>query len=255
MASSQAIRRKLSIALELACWLLPASRRKNWLLTKFGHTVASTAHIGPTITVGVAKFTIGEHVRIGLLNVFRGMSTVWLEDYVIIDSFNWISANPLYQQLDPEAGTLFMGIKSRVGSRCYIDCSGTIVIRAFGAVGGVRCVLQSHQPDLEHNRQSAGRITVGDHAWVASCAVMLKGSSLPEKSLLAANATMTPSSAEDGKSGLYVGSPAKWKSETTGAFFDRLTYWITENVIDEPMGIAADDVSDSYKSRIIGAPE
>jgi archaellum biogenesis ATPase FlaH len=63
----------------------------------------------PTITVGVAKFTIGEHVRIRLLNVFRGMSTVWLEDYVIIDSFNWISANPLYQQLDPEAGTLFHG--------------------------------------------------------------------------------------------------------------------------------------------------
>lgn len=63
-----------------------------------------------------------------------------------------------------------MGIKSRDGSRCYIDCSGTIVIRAFGAVGGVRCVLQSHQPDLERNRQSAGRITVGDHAWAYNIA-------------------------------------------------------------------------------------
>jgi hypothetical protein len=31
-------------------------------------------------------------------------------------------------------------------------------------------VLQSHQPDLERNRQSAGRITVGDHAWAYNIA-------------------------------------------------------------------------------------
>jgi len=255
MDSTQTKQHKLLLAVQLVCWLLPPSRFKNRLLTKFGHDIALTARIAPTITMGVNKFHVGEHVRIGLLNVFRGMSNVRLEDYVIVDSFNWVSANPLYQDVDPQAGTLFMDIKSRVGSRNYLDCSGTVVVRAFGAVGGLRCVLQSHQPDLEHNRQSAGRITVGDHSWVASCAVMLKGSSLPDQSLLAANATMTPGSAREGKRGLYVGSPAKWKSETRGEFFDRLTYWIDETVVDEPMGITDGDRSESYKSRIIGAPE
>jgi hypothetical protein len=135
MASSQAIRRKLSIALELACWLLPASQSKNRLLTKFGH---KSSVDGPHRT-GHHRSTGSPPTR---------------------STNNWIRR--------PER--FFMGIKSRVGSRCYIDCSGTIVIRAFGAVGGVRCVLQSHQPDLERNRQSAGRITVGDHAWAYNIA-------------------------------------------------------------------------------------
>ena len=254
MRSGRARVGKLLTALELACWLLPPSRFKNRLLARFGHDVALTAKIMPTIVLGVRKFTIGEQVRINLLNVFRGLSTVRLDDCAIIDSWNWISAHPMYQEMDPEAGTLFMAARARIGSRCYLDCSGTIVIRAFAEVGGQRCLLQTHEIDFEHNRQSLGRITVGHHSFVGSSAIMLKGSRLPDQSLLAANATMTRHSATHGKRGLYVGSPAKWKRETTGEYFDKLTYWTIGAVVEEPMGIMSDDVDNSPKSRVIDPP-
>lgn len=148
-----------------------------------------------------------------------------------------------------------MGVKALIGSRNYLDCSGTIAIQAFGCVGGVRCLLQTHQPDFDTNQQTAGRITVGDHALVASGALMLKGSALPDRSVLAAHSTMTPDSATEGKPGLYVGTPAKWKHERTGAFFDRLGYMLTESVLDGHMGITPADIDPSYKTKIVGAPE
>jgi acetyltransferase-like isoleucine patch superfamily enzyme len=241
--------------LQIFCWLLPPSRIKNWVLARFGHDIAASAKIGPTIVLGVKHFHLGEHAWLSPVNVFRGLSTVWIEDYSKIGAWNWISAAPEYQQLDADAGTLVMGVKSLIGSRCYLDCSGTIAIRAFGCVGGVRCVLQTHQPDFDTSAQTAGRITVGDHALVASGAMMLKGSALPDQSVLAANSTMTPDAAREGKRGLYAGTPARWRQERTGAFFERLTYWLTENVIDGEMGIMPDDIDPSYKTRIVGAPE
>jgi acetyltransferase-like isoleucine patch superfamily enzyme len=255
MAWAQVRKSTLVTALELVCWLMPPFALKNRLLARFGHDVASTARIGPTIAVDVMKFSIGEHVRIGLFNVFRGMSEVRMEDYAIVDSWNWISAHPSFQQLDPKAGTLFLGVRARIGSRCYVDCSGTVIIRAFAEVGGHRCLLQTHEIDYERKVQTAGRITVGHHSFVGSCAVMLKDSVLPDQSLLAANATMTRGSAVEEKRGLYAGSPAKWKRETTGDFFDDVTYWTVDNVVDGAMGVSDEDVDESYKFRIIDPPE
>jgi acetyltransferase-like isoleucine patch superfamily enzyme len=232
---------RLFAGVQLLCWLLPASRSKNRVLNRFGHDIALTARIGPTIALGVKRFHIGQHVRFALFNVFRDLSTAWLDDYVIIESWNWISASPEYQAVDPKAGTLFMGIRAKIGSRNYLDCSGTITIRPFGTVGGNRCLFHTHQPDYAHDRQTAGRVTVGEHSFVGSCAVMLKGAWLPARSILAANSTMTAFAASQRKPGLYAGSPAIWKKQTVGEWFDRTAYMMSEHVIDEPMGMLPDD--------------
>lgn len=70
---------------------------------------------------------------------------------------------------------------------------------------------------------------------------MLKDSHLPDQSLLAANSTMTRGSTPESKRGLYAGSPATWKRETTGEYFDRDTLSMTEHVIDSPMGVLPED--------------
>ena len=246
---------KLSKLIQLACWLLPPSRFKNRLLNRFGHEVALTARIGPTIAVGVRKVHIGEHVHIALFNVIRDLSSVWLDDYVIVESWNWISAHPGFQRTDPNAGTLFMGVRAKIGSRSYFDCSGTISILPFGNVGGHRCLFQTHQTDFAHNRQSVGRITVGDHSFVGSCAVILKGTTLPERSILAANSTMT-ASVPTSKRGLYAGSPAVWQHPISGSWFARTNYFMTEEVVEGPMGILEADLSmsKSYRGRVTDTP-
>lgn len=228
--------------LEMLCWLLlPPSSFKNRVLGLFGHRIAGTARIGPTVVRNVGRFELGEGTRIGAFNVVRGLGLVRFDDYAAIESWNWISAHPAFQQLDARAGTLFLGYGAKLGSRHYADCSGTIVVREYAAVGGNRCLLQTHEPDFAHKRQTVGRITVGHHSLVGSRAVMLKDSHLPDQSLLAANSTMTRGSTPESKRGLYAGSPATWKRETTGEYFDRDTLSMTEHVIDSPMGVLPED--------------
>lgn len=247
--------RTLSDFIQLACWLLPASRFKNWLLNRFGHEIDLTARIGPTFAIRVRNFRVGAHGYIGLFNVFRDLSHVWLDDYAIVEKWNWISAAPAFRDNDPDAGTLFLGVRAKLGSRSYFDCSGTITVRPFGNVGGNRVFFQTHQTDFAHNRQSVGRITVGDHSFVGSCAVMLKGTTLPDRSILAANSTMT-GSVPATKRGLYAGCPAEWQHEIFGNWFARTNYYMKDHVADEPMGILEDDISmsKSYRDRVVDGP-
>jgi acetyltransferase-like isoleucine patch superfamily enzyme len=185
---------------------------------------------------------MGQYAHIGLLNVIRNLSYLGLEDYARMDQWNWISAHPVYQSVDAEAGTLFMATSSRLGSRCYLDCSGTISIRHYGFVGGHGCMLHTHTADYSCDMQTIGRITVGHHSMVCSRAVVLCGSFIPERSLVAANSTFTPRSSRDRKPGLYAGNPAVWKRDTPGSgWFVRRTYSTHGHGIKGPMGILPDD--------------
>jgi acetyltransferase-like isoleucine patch superfamily enzyme len=191
----------------------------------------------------VARFEIGDHARISLFNVFSGLRLVRLDRYAAIESWNWISAHPVFQEVDPQAGTIFLGYSAKLGSRNYVDSSGTVVLRDYAAVGGHRVLIQTHEPDFQRYVQRVGRITIGHHSLVGSCAVMLKGAHLPDQSLLAANSTMTSSSARERKRGLYAGSPAVWKRETIGRYFDRPERSMTEHFVDGPMGVLDEDLN------------
>ena len=97
-------------------------------------------------------------------------------------------------------------------------------------------------------RDRVGRITVGDHSLVSSASVMLKGATLPDRSILAAHST-TISAAD--RPGLYAGTPAVWKRELpAGGWFARQDRTMTEHVVQGPMGILA---SDLHPSRTPGS--
>lgn len=228
--------------LQFLCWLLPASKLKNRLLRRFGHAISAEARISVVVVVGVGRFELGRGSTINFFNVFRGLSMVRLEDHAVIGSWNWVSADRSFQKIDPGAGTLFLGYFAKIGNRNYIDNSGTVIIREYGGIGGNRCLIQTHEPDFSNGNQTVGRITVGHHSTVASCAVMLKGAYLPDRSLLAANSTMTKASGAGCKSGLYAGSPAVWKRTTSGQYFERVGR-MTGRAVDAPMGIRDEDRS------------
>jgi acetyltransferase-like isoleucine patch superfamily enzyme len=227
--------------IQILLWFLPASRLKNRLLNRFGHDIDPSAHLGPNLVVGVRKFQIGANAAIGPFNVIRGMGLLRMSEYAIINSWNWISAHPIYQTIDCDAGTLFLGTCARIGSRNYLDSSGTIIVKAFAYVGGNKCVLQTHEPHFATDEQSVGRITVGHHSMVGTRAVLLKGAALPDKSLLAANSTLV-SGKSDGRQGLYAGAPAVWRRAVEGEWFTRNTYTMGGHVIEEPMGVLPNDL-------------
>ena len=218
----------------MVCWLLPPSRLKNALLRRFGHQISLTARIGPTVVIGVRRFEIGEHVVISPGNSFKHLGLVRLDKHVLIGSWNWITAAPLFQRVDPRAGTLVMEDGATITSRHYLDATGTIVMKPYARIGGGRAYLQTHEPDFDNFRIAAGRIVIGDHSLVGTCAVMLKGAHLPDRSVLGANATML--AGDDRRSGLYAGSPARWRRAVTGEYFVSKEYYTYDYVLDEPMG-------------------
>ncbi|MDT5091128.1 MAG: hypothetical protein QOH60_491 [Mycobacterium sp.] len=220
--------------LHILVWLLPPVALKNKLLRRFGHNVSPTASIGPVLVSGAGRFEIGDGARINPFNVFKSMGLVRLDEQALIASWNWISAAAEFQELDPQAGTLHMQRASKIGSRNYLDCSGTIIIRQYAWVGGNRTFLQTHEPDLVNERQTAGRIIVGHHSLVHSCCVLMKGAYLPDQSVLETNSTLL--AGEDRRRGVYAGTPAKWKADTEGKWFDRTTVVIGDTIIDGPMG-------------------
>lgn len=232
-------------ALEIVCWLLPPGMPKNSLLRRFGHQISATARIWPIVVLGVKHFEIGADVLISPGNVFKNLNLARLDDGVIIGSWNWISAAPEFQSVDPGAGTLHMNYGAAMTSRHYLDCSGTIIMKRHARIGGGRAYLQTHEPDFENFRQTVGRIVIGDHALVATCAVMLKGAHLPDRSLLAASSTMLASSAESQRPGLYAGSPARWRRELDGEYFRSTDHMMTEFVVDGPMGLLEDQARTS----------
>jgi acetyltransferase-like isoleucine patch superfamily enzyme len=222
--------------LERLCWLLLPSPRKNALLRRFGHQIADTARIGPTIVLGVKRFEIGDNVRIALLNVFKGLSLVRIDGYAMINSFNWISAAPEFQEIDPQAGTLHMGYGSGIRSRNYLDCSGTIILGPYCAVGGQRVFLQSHEPDFTQDRQVAGRVEMGHHSIAGTRAMLMMGAHLPDQSVLAANSVMLSSNGDQLRKGVYAGSPAAWKGDVTGAWYERTSHFMSNNIVVGTMG-------------------
>ncbi|MDT5008693.1 MAG: hypothetical protein QOH57_310 [Mycobacterium sp.] len=227
--------------LHILAWLLPRSSLKNSLLRRFGHEISKTASIGPTLVFGAGRFSIGDGARINPFNIFKSLSLVRLDAEAVIASWNWISAAPEFQLIDSQAGTLHMQRASKIGSRNYLDCSGTIIVCEYAWVGGNRTFLQTHEPDLVNARQTAGRIVIGHHSLVHSCCVLLKGAYLPDQSVLETNSTLL--AGDDRRRGFYAGSPATWKAETQGAWFDRTTAFIGATIIDGPMGPQPDTSS------------
>lgn len=220
--------------LELLCWLLPASRRKNSILRKFGHDISDEARIAPVIVAGVGRFEIGPNAQIWPFSVFKGLSLVRVAEFGLIKSWCWISAAREFQAVDPRAGTLDLEFGSGVGARSYLDCSGAIIVHPYANIGGNRAFVQTHEPDLVNERQTAGRVEIGHHSLIASCTVLLKGAYLPPQSVLAANSTLLAS--DERRSGVYAGSPATWKRPTTGHWFERTDHFMTEHIVDAPMG-------------------
>ncbi|MDF0531087.1 hypothetical protein P0W64_01500 [Tsukamurella sp. 8F] len=224
---------------ELLCWLLPASRVKNLVLRRvFRRSVAPSARIGPTLLLGVREVEIGEGVTVEAGNAFRGLSRLHLGAEAKVGSWNWVSAHPVYQEIDPAAGTLFVDYRAKIGSRCYVDASGTVTLGRYAVLGGNRCTVQTHEPDFEAAVQTVGRIDLEDYAFASTASVLLKGARLPERSLLAAHATLVAPRSDDDRrpGGLYVGTPARYRRPVDGEYFRRTENVMTEHRIDSPQG-------------------
>lgn len=212
---------KLRNVVSLFIGIIPASRVKNILLNRLGHRIMPDAKVGICLLWKAGRIELAAGAAIRNFNMVRNIKKISLGENASIGSWNWISAASEFAEPTPEAGCVVLGDESGLTSRHYIDCSGGVIIGSFATVGGHRSTILSHGIDFATNRQTAKCVYIGDWTFVSTGCTFLKGSVLPDRSVLAAGGVLTESKSTQSPEGLFGGVPAKRIKDISGEYFLR----------------------------------
>ncbi len=200
----------IRVFLQLALFMAPWPLRRWCLCRLFGFKIAPTAKIGFSLLL-VEQAAIGESCHIGHLTIVKGLRRLQMDEFSTLGNLNWVTGFPraiggrflVEKDRDP---VLFMARHAAITHRHYIDCTDRIDIGAFTTMAGWGSQILTHAIDLEENRQSCSPVNIGSYCFIGTRTVLLKGSSLPDKSVLAAGSVLTRAMTESGT--LYAGVPA-----------------------------------------------
>ena len=201
-------------------WLWPPSPLKNRVLSWLGASIGSNVRLAPCLVVRVAKVVVGDGVAVGWFNVFRDLPEVSLGDGVSIGQWNWFSAS---SEFTGSQARLRVDRGGAITSRHYIDCSGGVHVGELASVAGHRTTILSHEIDLEVNRQITRPVTIGARSFISTNSLILSGSAVPPRCVVAAGAVVTRQEYATGM--LIAGVPARAVRPVTGQFFDRDEPW------------------------------
>ena len=210
--------------------LLPNSL-KILILNKFlGCEIDRTASIGLSYLYA-KKIKMGPNARIGHFNVIRGLELLELCDSATILTMNSITAASLdrsdqFKDEKDRFPALMMGAHSAIVKKHFFDCNNTIQIGAYSTIAGIGSAFFTHGINVHSNKQESAPIEIGKYCMVSACCVCLKGSKLPDASVLAANSTLHKTFTEP--NGLYSGVPAQLvkKLDPEGVYFLRTTGYV-----------------------------
>jgi serine acetyltransferase len=199
-------------------WALKRRLYSAWL----GYRIDPSAYIGLSF-VSPRRLEMAAGARIGHLNVAKGLDLIAMEAHASIGNMNWITGFPPgpsvhFAHVTDRAPELSVGSQAAVTHRHIIDCTHRVRIGAFSTFAGFRSQILTHSIDLSANRQHCAPVTIGERCFVGTACVLLPGSSLPDRSVLAAGAVLARPATEPG---VHGGVPAKWIQPAQGAYFDR----------------------------------
>lgn len=193
----------------------------------FGYRIGRRVRIGFSPFVGVGRCTIGDHARIGhlnlflrvkdlevgpharigQLNLFRGGDRIRLGPYVTVLRTNVFNAIVEGDFVAPVESVLELGAGVFVATGHWLDFSDGIRVGDHSIIGG------RHSSFWTHNRQRGRPITVGCHAYLGSEVRVAPGAEIPPFSVVALGSVVT------GRLGpgrvLVGGNPARVVRELT----------------------------------------
>jgi hypothetical protein len=224
------VRKHPNLFLALFSLLLPWPLRRWFLIKVFGYKIHPTSRMGFSLIMA-REVILEEGSRIGHLNRCQGLDLLHLSAHSMIGQLNWITGFPtgasahFAHQADRQP-SLILGAHAAISNRHLLDCTARVDIGAYAIFAGFRSQILSHSVDLENSRQSAEPVCVGEYAFVGTDCVLLGGSALPARSILAAKSLLNKKFTEEFT--LYGGVPAKPIKQvpTTWAYFHRETGFI-----------------------------
>jgi acetyltransferase-like isoleucine patch superfamily enzyme len=144
---------------------------------------------------------MGDHVRIGHLNIIRGGDEVKLGRYAEIIRLNEINSIPdpiVVNRTDPK---FTLGEGSIVTTNHKIDFTDKVEIGRRSIIGGRNSSLWTH------NRQATKPIKIGSLAYIGSEIRMAPGSAVPSYCVVGMGSVITAAHAEE--KSLIAGVPAR----------------------------------------------
>lgn len=191
--------------------LIPWPLRRVILIKFWSYEIPRSARIGFS-WVFPKRLKMGEHSRIGHLNVCKGFSLLQMGAFSIIGRNNWITGFPEGHPVhfSHEVGRvpkLVLGNHAAITNRHYIDCTSPVEIGEFSTFAGIDSKILTHSIHLKTSRQSSQAVSIGKYCFVGIECVFLGGSSLPDYSVLAAKSLLNKSHTVPWT--LYGGGPAQ----------------------------------------------
>lgn len=209
------MRRKLSLIWAVVLALLP-SRLTIALLRMGGARSGAGCYIGMSV-LNARNLVLGDHVRIGHLNLLHRLSDLVMESGSKIESMNWVTG--------AGTGGLFMGRNSSIRRMHFFEASGSVRIGSNTIIAGRSSLFFTHG-QAPGNINDVRPIEIGDWCYVGAATRFLPGSGVNDHSFVAMGAVVTKMHTES-----YVligGSPGRVVKEIEpGAIYfqrDRLRH-------------------------------
>lgn len=200
-----------NVLLAVFSCLLPWSLRRRFLEVMFGYQLHPSSRIGYSLILP-HKLIMEEGSQIGHLNVCKGLTLLHLQRHSIIGKLNWITGfpegpSPHFAHQPERRPELVIGEHAAISNRHMIDCTARVVIGRFSTIAGFYSQILTHSIDLEKGRQSSEPVEIGEYSFVGTNCILLGGSILPDRSVLAAKSLLNKKFSE--RQTLYGGVPAK----------------------------------------------
>lgn len=201
----------VSLCFQIALWPVPWPIRRRLLCWILGFRLASDCRIGMSVVLA-QHVNLGSGSRIGHFTMVRNLSRIVLEDEAQLGNFNRVagvlpmSSGPFSDEPDrkPE---LVLHRHSAITHSHLIDCTNSVTIGAFATLAGWQTQILTHAIDVSANRQRSAPVSIGSYCFVGTGCILLKGASLPERSILAAGSVLG-AGGDRVPNALYSGVPA-----------------------------------------------
>lgn len=214
----------IKMILAAAIGFLPASGVKNclyrWLL---GYKIERNVYIGISFILA-EDVHICEGVRIGHLNVIKGIKSLYVGRNTLIGNLNRIvgvgASAPKFAADPSRNPSLQVGDESAITSRHMFDVQDKISIGSYTTIAGSESVFWTHEISILENLQRVGKVSVGNYVYIGARSTFLRGSSVGSCSVVAACSLVR--GCFDSGHQLIAGVPAiVKKNNLDGRYFSR----------------------------------
>lgn len=176
------------------------------------YNISKDAYIGFSL-ITIRNLCMAPGSRIGHYNVIVNLDKLELGSNSTISRNNWITGfstkirSKHFEHDKDRRSELIIGKESAITKKHHIDCTNYIHIGDYVTIAGYNSQFLTHSIDIYEGRQDSHPIKIGDYSFVSTGVIILGGSELPGKSVLAAGAVLNKKYNEEWK--IYGGVPAK----------------------------------------------